>query len=159
MEKITKYMLFILCPIFFVFIGIVYIAIKINSIIIEKQKNLEKNQKMFSIINIWIQKKQQGKSIVNFLKKNNYCSVAVYGLGNIGKLLEEELKGEIEIRYGVDRRKILAEFPVYKPEDDLPEADVMIVTTVYEFEEIEEMLKKKLTCSIYSIEDIIYFMA
>lgn len=158
MKKIGKFFGFILCSILLFSVGILCTAKKASSIIIEKQKNIEKSQKMFSVLDVWLEKKMQGKSIANFIKKNNYHMVAIYGLGNIGRLLEIELRNYVEISYGIDRREIFAEFPVYKPEQDLPETDIVIVTAVYEFEEIEEMLRKKLNCTIYSIEDIVYFM-
>lgn len=150
--------MFILYSTVLFFVGALCTAKKAGIIISEKQKNLEKHVKLFLTLDAWIKKKQQGKNMAGFLKNNSYHLVAVYGLGNIGELLVEELKDYIEIYYGIDRREISAIFPVYKPEDSLPEADVVIVTAVYEFEEIEDMLKKKLNCPIYSIEDIIYFM-
>lgn len=158
MKTIRKFFCFILYSVLPVLISIIFMAKKAGSIILEKQKNLEKHQKLFSVLDAWIKKKQQGKSMIPFLEKNNYHSVAIYGLGNIGKLLIGELKGHIKICYGIDKRDLSEEFPVYKPEDKLPEADMVIVTAAYEFEEIEEALKKKLSCPVYSIEDIIYFM-
>lgn len=158
MKKKGIILSFILYSVFLFFTGIFCVAKKAGSVIIKKQKNVDKFQKLFSVLEAWVKKKQQGKNIAGFLKRNNFHSVAVYGLGNVGKLLEEELKKYAEICYGIDQREVSAEFPVYKPEDHLPEADVVIVTPAYEFEEIEETLKKKLYCPIYSIEDIIYFM-
>lgn len=158
MKTIRRFIYFVLYSVLPFLIGMIFIAKKASSVILEKQKNLEKHQRLFSVLDAWIKKKQQGKSMIAFLEKNNYHSVAVYGLGNVGKLLVEELKGHVKICYGIDRRDLLEEFPVYKPEDKLPEADMVIVTAAYEFEEIEETLKKKLSCPIYSIEDIIYFM-
>lgn len=157
MKKKRIFLNFILYLAFFL-TGIFCTAKKASSIIIKKQQNVEKFQKMFSVLDIWVKKKQQGKKLSKFLKRNSYHSIAVYGWGNIGRLLESELKGYAEIQYGIDRKDVSAEFPVYKPEEDLPKVDVVIVTPVYEFEEIEEELKRKLDCPIYSIEDIVYFM-
>ena len=158
MEKARRIPIFILYSAVLFGAGILCTGKKAGSVIIKKQQNLEKNQKFYGIVDAWLKKKQQGKNMVDFLKKNAFHSVAIYGLANIGRLLEEELKGHIGISYGIDRREISAEFPVYKPEDDLPETDAVIVTAVFEFEEIEDILKKKLNCPIYSIEDILYFM-
>ena len=158
MKRIGMCLIFMLYSLFFFFIGTLFIAKRASSVIIEKQRNVEKFQKLFSVLDLWLRKRQQGRSMENFLKRNAYHSIAIYGLGNIGKLLEEELKNYAEIQYGIDRRDVSAGFPVYKPEDNLPQADAVIVTPAYEFEEIEEMLKKKLDCPIYSIEDIVYFM-
>ena len=158
MKKRVLFWGFILYSASLFVIGAVCVAKRAGSAILRKQQELEKHQKLFLVLDAWVKKKQQGKSMECFLKRNGYHSVAIYGLGNIGKLLEDELRGSIKISYGIDRKNIPAEFPVYKPEDDLPEADVVVVTAAYEFEEIECMLKKKLSCPIYSIEDVIYFM-
>lgn len=158
MKRIGRSLTFLLYSALLFLIGVLWTVKKTSSIIVRKQNNSEKLQKLFSVLDVWVKKKQQGKSMVAFLKRKDYHSVAIYGLGNIGKLLVEELREYVEIRYGIDRREVTAEFPVYKPEALLPEVDMVIVTAAYEFEKIEEMLKKKLSCPIYSIEDIVYFM-
>ncbi len=158
MKRIGKYLCFSLYSVVLFSVGIFWMAKKAGSVMIEKQMNVEKFHKLFLVLDAWIKKKQQGKSMADFLKRNAYHSVAIYGLSNVGRLLEEDLKDLAEIRYGIDRREISAGFPVFRPEEDLPKVDAVIVTAAYEFDEIEEMLKKKLSCPIYSIEDIIYFM-
>lgn len=158
MKKRGGFLAFILYSTLLFSAGLLCTAKKASSVILEKQHNVEKFQKLFLALDAWVKKKQQGKNLEAFLRRNDYHSVAVYGLGNVGKLLEEELKDYAEFRYGIDRRTVSAEFPVYKPEDNLPEVDMVIVTPVYEFEEIEATLKKKLNCPVYSVEDIIYFM-
>lgn len=158
MKRIMLFLGFTLYSASLFIIGALCMAKKAGSVIIGKQQNLEKHQRLFLVLDAWVKKKQQGKSMAAFLKRSGFHTAAIYGMGNIGELLEDELKNSIEISYGIDRRNILAGFPVYKPEDDLPETDVVIVTAVYEFEEIEGMLKKKLSCPIYSVEDVIYFM-
>ena len=158
MKGVGKFLMFLLYSALLFLTGVLWTAKKASPIIIRKQKDVEKFRKLFSVMDVWVRKKQQSKSMKAFLKRNNYRSVAIYGFSNIGRLLEEELKEHMEIHYGIDRREIFAGFPVYKPEDPLPKVDVVIVTAAYEFEEIEGMLKKKLGCPIYSIEDIVYFM-
>ena len=158
MKRIGGFLRFLLYSALLFLTGALWTAKKASPIIVRKQKDIEKFRKLFSVMDVWVRKKQQRKSMGDFLKRNNYHSVAIYGLSNIGRLLEEELKEYAEIRYGIDRRDVSAEFPVYKPEDPLPEVDMVVVTAAYEFEEIEDLLKRKLSCPIYSIEDMVYFM-
>ena len=77
-----------------------------------------------------------------YFEKNGYFQIAVYGMSDLGIYLLEELEASrVQIVYGIDRQaekaaeKIatgrLVGIPVYKPEDELPEADVIIVTAVY----------------------------
>ena len=127
---------------------------------IDKWKELtDKNLALFLLMNKWMKTKQGGKHIREYFEKNGYKSVAVYGLSHVGKCLLEELKDcDVEINYAVDRNAatIYSDIEVYSPEDDLPEADVMIVTAVYYFSEIYNNLKDKVTCPIVSLEDILY---
>lgn len=157
-KKLSGFIIIIYFAILFL-AGVFYVVKKSGYIIEEKQKSLEKSQRLYSVLENWIRRKQQGKSMTVFLKENTYHYIAIYGLGSIGRLLEDELRGIAEISYGIDRRDISAEYPIYRIEDVLPEVDMVIVTAVCDFEEIESMLKKKLHCPIYSIEDIIYFMS
>lgn len=157
--KILKTFLFFIGYSVLVFITAgLFVSKKAGIVIFSKQKEIEKKQKSLLVLNSWIKKKQQNKSIRNYMETNNYHSVAIYGLGDLGKLLSDELKGYVEISYGIDRRDLLAEYPIYKIEDDLPDVDMAIITVIDEFEEIKKMIKEKLRCPIYSIEDIIYFM-
>lgn len=104
-------------------------------------------------------KKQQGKSIAKFLDSRGFHSVAIYGMSNLGERLAKDLEEDnFEVSYGIDRRDISIAMPMYKLEDELPEVDVIIVTALIAFEGIEEKLKKKIRCPIYSIEDAVYFM-
>lgn len=139
-------------------IGLLYIFKKIFPVVVTKQRNIEKYREMFLTMIDWIKQRQRGKNISNFLRKNAYHSIAIYGLADIGQILIEELKNQVEIKYGIDRNDIQAEYPVYKLEDNLPEVDMIIVTALYDFDEIEEKLKRKLNCPVYSIEDIVCFM-
>ncbi len=119
----------------------------------------DKNCALFLLMNKWIKTKQEGKDIEEYLKKNGYKSVAIYGLSHVGKCLLEELKDcDVEIKYAVDRNAttIYSNIEVYSPESDLPKVDVMIVTAVYFFGEIYNNLKDKVEYPIVSLENILY---
>lgn len=159
MKRVIKFLICVIQPLIFFMIGFLSVSKRASNHIMLKQKEFEKNYKLYLLANEWLKKKQRKMSMLDFFEKKGFRSVAIYGIGNIGERLIDELKeGDIKICYGIDRRDIIAEIPIYKKEDTLPEADVMIVTAIYEFEEIEEELKKKIDCPIYSIEDIVYFM-
>lgn len=126
---------------------------------IERWKELaDKNYALFMLMNKWIKTKQGGRHIKEYLEQNGYKSVAVYGMSHVGKCLLEELKDcDVEIKYAVDRNvAVNSNIEIYTPEDALPEADVMIVTAVYYYNEIHDNLKDKVTCPIVSLEDILF---
>lgn len=120
---------------------------------------VDKNYVLFLLMNKWMKTKQEGKHIREYLEKNDYKSVAVYGMSHVGKCLMEELKDcAVEIKYAVDRNAaaVCPGIDIYAPEDSLPEADVMIVTAVYYYNEIYNELKDKVEYPIVSLEDILF---
>ena len=60
--------------------------------------------------------------------------------------------------YAIDKNsdKIFASIDVLSPDDSLPEVDAVIVTPIFFFDEIEEVLVTKTEADILSIEDILY---
>lgn len=108
-------------------------------------------------LNAWLVLKEQNKSIASYFKKNRYRSIAVYGLGMLGKHLIEELKGSgICIKYGIDKEITnLLDFPVYSIQDQLSEVDVIVITVGYEFEKMKEACESKLKCDVVLLEKVI----
>lgn len=120
---------------------------------------VDKNLDLFLLMNKWMRIKQKDRHIKEYLEENAYKSVAVYGLSHVGKCLLEELKEcDVEIKYAVDQNAaaIYSDIETYSPEDDLPKADVMIVTAVYYFDDIYNNLKNKVVYPIVSLKDILY---
>lgn len=119
----------------------------------------QKHLKMFLLMNMWINKGQQGKKVVSFFKKEGYKTIAVYGMSYIGKTLLKELKNtDVEILYGIDQKasEMCSEINMVTIEGTLEAVDAIVVTAVGNFYEIEEKLKQKISCPIISIEDILY---
>ena len=107
----------------------------------------------------WVSCIHSGKTLIPFFKKNNYHKIAIYGISDIGKLLMEELAADdLEICYGVDRNAgaVSVNIPVYKPTDQLPPVDVIVVTAVYFFDEIYDTLRKNgINDPIVSLNDVL----
>ncbi len=124
----------------------------------EIQKVSDKNKQLFLLMNQWIKNKQEDKDISDYLKIHNYYNIAVYGLSYVGMTLVDELKGTaISVKYGIDRRaeNIKADIKVFGVDENLPEVDAVIVTTVTDFEDISNMLKRKISCPIILLRDIL----
>lgn len=62
------------------------------------------------------------------------------------------------MEYGIDKNadSIYADIDVLTVEDDLESVDVVVVTAITFFDEIEEKLSEKMDCPIISLEDILY---
>lgn len=125
-----------------------------------KAKELaDKHLVLFLMMNQWVKVKQEGKNLSSYFEKNNYKKIAIYGMSYAGETLVEELKdSKTEIIYGVDRNadSIYSDIEIYSVEDELPEADAVVVTAITFFEQIEETLSQKLNCPIISLEDVLY---
>lgn len=111
----------------------------------------------FKILNRWMYLKNcnipLGKSMLLQGK-----TVAIYGIGELGKRLIEQFALEkTEVKYAVDKKAkmLFADFDLYTLEEELPNVDVMIVTPIAEFDEIKKELSDKTDSVIISLEEVI----
>lgn len=129
----------------------------------KKQQNsyIERYRTYYDMLNQWIILKTEGRSLEEYFKNNNYNKIAIYGMGEIGCRLYEELKEtNIEVKYCIDKNLdgVYSELDVFSLEDDLEEVDVIVVSPVYDFEEIEKTISETVGYSVISLEHIIYEM-
>ena len=73
-------------------------------------------------------------------------------------MLDELRDTEVEVKYGIDRDAdaIYSDVDVFKPDELLEETDVVVVTAVHYYDEIEKMLSGKVKSRIVSIEDVVW---
>ena len=110
-------------------------------------------------MNQWVKVKQEGKNLAEYFEREGYHEIAIYGMSYAGETLVDELQeSNIKIKYGIDKKAnaIYADFDVISPDEELEEVDAIVVTSITFFDEIEEMLSKKVDCPIISLEDILY---
>lgn len=116
----------------------------------------------FQMLAQWLYLKQNGKTLAPFFEDNVIKSIAIYGMGVLGKRLHEELKGEkIDVKYGIDRNEAVktgAGFKIYGADERcFPEADAIVVTPVQDYWEIVRGLEGKTKAAIVSLEDVIEY--
>lgn len=111
----------------------------------------------YDVLNRWMKQREKGISIADNLRQRDIREIAIYGMGDVGKHLQEELAGtDIVIKYAVDRSfYAMSDLDIYEPESDLPEVDAVIVTPVFDYEIIQKRLTEKMDCQILSISDVI----
>lgn len=125
----------------------------------EWKKAADKNYAMMLLFNQWLNTKQDDKSVIDYFHRENIKSIGIYGMGYVGDRLYYELKdSDIEVKYGIDRNadNINSDLEILSPDVNLPDVDVIVVTSIYYFYEIEAMLNEKTDITILSIEDILY---
>lgn len=125
---------------------------------IEKyKKQIERYKGYWKIMNQWLTWKENGKTVADVLEAKNIHSVAIYGIGMLGKHLVHDLSGsDIKIVCGIDQYDINEEtaFPMIRLGEDIPMADSIIVTPAYDFLNIKQRLEEKGCKNIISIESL-----
>lgn len=114
---------------------------------------------MFLVMNKWVQNQNENKKISKYLCEKGLSSVAIYGMGEMGKTLYSELKdSQVKVVYAIDRNaeSMYAECDVFSLRDELQQVDAVIVTTLMDFEEIKKDIIKKMECRIISVEEIVF---
>lgn len=115
----------------------------------------------FQLMSKWLRLKNEGISLKEYFTDNEILTVAIYGMGELGERLYEELcNNKINVSYAIDRiaeKKSIYGLKIVKPDEFLEEVDAIIVTPVQDYTSIEETLEKKTTAQIVSLEDVIYY--
>lgn len=120
---------------------------------------LKKVHVLYCAFDRWLQIHQEGKTLAEYFEKHNYKTIAIYGMKELGERLLDELKDSgIRVSYAIDRDadRIYAEVDILTPDEELEPVDVIVVTAIYYFDEIEETLSEKVNYPIVSLEDILY---
>lgn len=131
--------------------------------IINQQTIIDRYKSYWTIMDKWLSLKEEHKSLDLFFRKHNMMNIAVYGMGMLGRHLIKELENSpVNIVYGIDRFNVdgRGDFPIYKTDEKLPQADAIIVTVTYDFDNIYRDLSNKGIDKIISldivVEELIY---
>ncbi|MCI8377739.1 MAG: hypothetical protein HFH72_04370 [Lachnospiraceae bacterium] len=130
-----------------------------NEEIQKRQKSKDKFKGYYNLLNQWLRLRQENKSLGTFFTENQYKTAAIYGMGELGNRLYDELKDSaVQVKYAIDENTAgtYSEIEVIGPEGDFPEVDVIVVTAVFAYREIEEKLSGRTDIPIVSLEDIVY---
>lgn len=122
--------------------------------------NSKKISQYYFVLNDWMMLKQKGGGIADYLRHQNAKRVAIYGMKELGERLYDELQMEkdIEIVCSIDEGadKLITDIPIIKLNDPIPkDIDLVIVTPVFYYREIEKNLKTKMMADIVSLDYII----
>jgi len=148
-------------------LALCFVIVKLNKYTkLCKRETLLKERYLsyYTIINKWLKYKNYHKNIVDYLEEDEIKNVAIYGFGELGKRLYEELKGtKIKISYIIDNSLTASQdnIPLLRVNNNQSfppiSLDAIIVTPIYDFYNIERMLRDSgYEGAILSLEDIIY---
>ena len=117
-----------------------------------------KHLQMVEIFDEWVELKQLGVCMADWLIKHGYKVIAIYGMGYLGKRLMEELHDSpIQVKYGVDRAAatMTIDMDVFTLEDDLLPVDAVVVTVTGNHKEIQKAIQMKMGCPVILLKEII----
>lgn len=124
-----------------------------------QDKKVDKFKSYYNMLNQWLVLKQEGKSLTGYFVDNNINTIAIYGMGEMGNRLYDELKGSgIKVEYAIDKNaeSTYSELDIKTLEDELPFVEAIIVTAVFAFDDIEKEISSKVGYKVISLEDVIY---
>lgn len=126
-------------------------------IYLEEKKKKEKNICLKQLFVKWLYNVQNGIKISKYLEEMNIKTVAIYGMSDAGYKLYDELKiSNIVVKYVIDKRMIDTDIKAVTLDDDLEAVDMIIVTAIYDYNDIIRELKGKTQNQVISLEQVIY---
>lgn len=124
-------------------------------------REVKRYQKCYYLLDRWMLLKEKNIGLEKYFKAKHFDRIAIYGFAAIGKHLFEELRqSSVQILCAIDRRvglkypgiNIIASFEM----EYFLDVDLIVVTVVQDAELIAQELRKKLSKSVVTLENIIF---
>ena len=126
--------------------------------LVDVRNNFFKFEEFYWVLVRWIKGRNKGASVAQLVKKFGEKRVAIYGMKELGALLLEEFTNEgVDVVYAIDNNadNIYLPIDIYKMSEDLPDADIIIVTAIHYFDEIKDSIDRKMNCQVISLNDLV----
>lgn len=125
----------------------------------EAYRAIAKAQSNYEVMREWVYSNQIGHPIYRFFLQNNYRRIVVYGGGEIGLLLCQEIHSQeqLVLQYVIDKKKRILPIPVavfQHFQREIP-CDIVVVTPVFDYPQIREVLTAQGAENIVSVKDVI----
>ena len=157
MKKVVCIIIKLLCFISIILFTAFHFSLRVSK---NKDRLKEKYKKYFMLLTSWMDILESNGSLEEYFICKGIDNVAVYGAGGVGEHLLKQLReSNITIKYVIDKSEFLKAsetLPLYKPCDDLPEVDAIVVTVIDSFEMVSERVQEKINCPILSIIDVVF---
>lgn len=125
------------------------------------ENKVDKFKQYYNLLNEWLHLKQEKIQISDYLYNQGIHTIAIYGMGKIGTCLYNDMRNtKVKVAYVIDNSSdnIYSDFVLYNTEDTLPIVDLIIVTPVFDYDNIKAVLNSKTNIKVKSIEDILFNM-
>lgn len=131
----------------------------LNTKKLHELERIDKDSYYLHLLDRWMTLRERGYSIASQILEMGYKRIAVYGYGILGKHLCEELyTSDVRVAYLIDKMgdQIQTDYKIYLPTEMIPEVDAVIVSAVYDYEEIYKIMKNTTVSRIVSLETVLY---
>lgn len=124
----------------------------------EEDSRYRKSEKALKLAVKWLEVRQNGHSLAEYLKRKNIHSVAIYGMADLGRRFYDELEREdIQVRYLLDRNpgrmNLVLEFTPL--DGERMDVDAVIVTVAGAEEQIVKDMKRRGYPQVIGLSEII----
>ncbi len=124
-------------------------------------------QKKYDILRRWMELSHKNISLKEFFEDNSFLSVAIYGAGEIGVLLGEEICKDLDIvKYYLDKNprecvNDVIPLPVYSLDNEaIFPVDVVIITPVLITDQLETAIWAHFPGQkVFELEEILYYLS
>ena len=124
------------------------------------KKSPDRYYQWYKTLHQWICIRQDGVQITDYFLENGYNRVAVYGMGELGRLFVKELRDtSIEIPYVIDQNagNISAQgIKTVTLKEAGEEADVIVVSVVDKFGVIKADIERSVNVPVLSLDDVLF---
>lgn len=125
----------------------------------QRNEKVNKYKSYYNMLNQWLVVKQEGRSLNNYFKEKNYETIAIYGMGEMGNRFYDEIRnGSVKVAYAIDKNAAYtySDLEVLDLNDELPPVDAVIVSAIFDFDNIISDLEELVSCPVISLEDVVY---
>lgn len=117
---------------------------KQNILLKRLEKTIENDNLIMESLVQWVTILSENKDLMEVFADHGYKTIAIYGYGHLGRLLEKTLKGsDVRVLCIMDRKFSERAGYFLSADADIPKVDAIIVTSAYYFTEIKAMLSEK----------------
>lgn len=125
---------------------------------IKENSNIKMYISYYQLLDQWMILREKNISVKHYFEERGIRKIILYGMGRMAHHLLEDLRdSNINIVCAIDRGAINMNgvFPVISGEKEIPEADCIIITPVYDVDEIRRKLERKTLVPIISLSEVV----
>lgn len=119
----------------------------------------DKFKKYYLLANQWLILKQEGKDVSSYFEHNNIKKIAIYGMGELGNRLLEDLKfSSVQVVCAIDKKpeNIYADVDTVKVGAEIPQVDAVIITAIFDFDNIKNELEEYINSPIIGLDEVVF---